>query len=102
MWCVKCFMTKSAAASFSSQLYLKVNKSSDKLEDMPSSWEEVGNHLLGTYVTADVIAETKMEMQDLKRLSNMTPNQYEEAQWTEVLRCKDVYTEYRLIGIFVK
>lgn len=41
-------------------------------------------------------------MQNFRRASSMTPDQYAEALWTKALGCKQVYTEYTLKRIFVK
>lgn len=74
-------------------MFVKNKKNSDLPEGMLYSWKGSVNHLLERYATDSVITETEMEILNVKSSSAITPKEYREAPWTNVLRCNHVYTE---------
>lgn len=61
-------------------------------------------HLLETYATDDVIAETDPRIMNFYQLLNRTPNQYAEVHWTKSLpaiKCTKI-SYYKVIYLRAK
>lgn len=69
---------------------------------MVPSWKQYANQLPDRRATDGFITETELQMQNSEQRSSMTPNQYDEALRTRVLRRNHVYTKYTLKSISIE
>lgn len=69
---------------------------------MISSYCEVLNYLLATYATDKFIAEANMDIINFKQCADKNADEHAQALWTKGLRCRLVYDEYGLKGIFTE
>lgn len=65
-------------------------------------YHDVVNHLLQTFATDDISAETDAALLIFPQSFTMLPTQCAEAVLSKSLKCGEVYEEYVLKGIFIK
>lgn len=100
MWLLKAYMEEPARSSLSMRLsHPKTGKAG---KGKLTSYSSAVNYLLQTYASDDVIAEAEADLRHFTQTRNITPQEYAVALTLKVLRCGPVYTEARMIGIYIE
>lgn len=100
MWLLKAFMDEPARSSLS--MRLSHPKSGKAKKGKLTSYSEAINYLLQTYASDDVVAEAEADLRHFVQNRSMSPQEYATALTLKVLRCGPVYTEARIIGIYIE
>ena len=66
------------------------------------TYDQVVNHLIRTYATDDIIADTEADIDSFKQPQNKTASEYADLLHTKTLRAGAVYSDYRLKGLFIE
>lgn len=67
-----------------------------------STYCEVVQYLIRTYASDDIIAQAEAELVNFRQPSNMNEETYAAALWEKALRCRPVYSEAKLKGLYIE
>jgi len=101
MWLIKAFMREPARSTLMMRLSTPETAGESK-EGKLTTYSDVVNYLLHTYASDDVIAETEAGLRQFVQTPKMTEQDYATQLTLKVLRCGAVYSEARLIGMYVE
>lgn len=101
MWIVPKFLKNPSDIALTSRLRLE--KYGCKYREVTlNSYLKMIKHLLAEYESDEIIAEKTADINAMKQQDNQTATKFSQYLWEKVLRCKQVYEEYFLKGIFIE
>lgn len=103
MWLVPHFMKRPAVAATTARLSLNPKSSKNRTkEGILTTYRQVANHLLETYVTDDVIDEADKDILRFTQPPNTPTLQFGDTRWMKTLQVLHVYGEYVLKETFIE